>query len=425
MNHGISLKQNGKVYFGWYIVFVCILLMFFAYAGIISVVSVFVLPVTQELNISRVTFMTSALTIASVISIIISVPSGKLLEKNNIKLIMAVNCVIAFVGYFLLSKATAVWMLMMAYTCLGIAFTQLTTIPISILVNNWFGAKCKGRVMGICFVGSGIGGIALLPITSYFIEKFGWRVAAFSLGLMFVVILLPLVLLFITKTPEQKGFVRMGEGHEQTQRIGNEKGMSFQDAKKSFTLWLVFIVILFGNLLGSGLMVNLVPYFVECNFSSTLASGFAGLQLGSLIIGKPLLGFLCDKLGAKKAGFLSTIFLAVTFLFLCILKMEKSYIVYIVMLFYALGGAGLTVLPPIWVTELFGEKDYGTILGLFQIAVGLGGAFGGSLAAGIFDQTGSYTLFWVLGSAVLFICAIFVLVSYRNKNKFHEELLVN
>ena len=53
MNDKIQLKQDGRFFFGWWIVFLGFCLMLLAYVGFASLTSVFVIPVTEALGVGR------------------------------------------------------------------------------------------------------------------------------------------------------------------------------------------------------------------------------------------------------------------------------------------------------------------------------------------------------------------------------------
>ena len=46
----IQFKQNGRFFYGWIIVLIGLFFMTFAYVGFVSLTSVFVLPVTEDLH---------------------------------------------------------------------------------------------------------------------------------------------------------------------------------------------------------------------------------------------------------------------------------------------------------------------------------------------------------------------------------------
>ncbi|WP_066050601.1 MFS transporter [Anaerotignum propionicum] len=299
----ITFKQDGKIYYGWWQVLVGFLLMSFAYVGFISVTSVFVLPVTAEFACERSEFMLYS-TILCLVSVVAAAFMGKRMAKGNIKLIMLVNALIAGVGYFGFSRSNSLWQIYVFAAILGIPFTCLTTMPISILLNNWFGGKIKGTAMGLAFLGSGVGGMVLTPALNYVNTTFGWRVGYLTLAAIFVFFLAPIILLLVVKTPAEKGQTRVGETASESNTT-EAKGMYINDAKKSPMLWLTSLAIFIAVVGSSGILANSVAFFVECNFSATTAASVAGLMLGSLTLGKPLVGMVCDKFGVQKGSILS------------------------------------------------------------------------------------------------------------------------
>ncbi|WP_236782334.1 MFS transporter [Anaerotignum propionicum] len=94
-------------------------------------------------------------------------------------------------------------------------------------------------------------------------------------------------------------------------------------------------------------------------------------------------------------------------------------LVVLVILFYAFGCAAVTICPPLLTSYLFGEKDYGAIIGIFTMATNIGGAFGGTVAAKIFDMTGSYGSFWLVSGVCIALSVILCLISFKIRKKYH------
>lgn len=411
----ISFKQDGKFYYGWWQVLVGFLLMTFAYVGFVSVISVFVLPVTTEFVCDRSEFMLTS-TILCLVSVFAAAFMGKKMAKGNIKLIMLINALIAGVGYFGFSRATSLGQFYAFAAVLGVPFTCLTTMPISILLNNWFGGKIKGTAMGLAFLGSGVGGMVLTPVINYVNTEFGWRTGYLVLAAIFIFFLAPLILFLVVKSPADKGQTRLGE--TAAEASGAElRGMTMAEAKKSPMLWLTSLAIFIAVVGSSGILANSVAFFVECDYSATVAASVAGLMLGSLTIGKPMVGMVCDKFGVKKGSILSFSTFSLCFFSLFLMPQAKMLIV-LVILFYAFGCAAVTICPPLLTSYLFGEKDYGTIIGIFTMATNIGGAFGGTVAAKIFDMTGSYTSFWLFSGVCIALAVILCLASFKLRAKY-------
>ena len=91
--------------------------------------------------------------------------------------------------------------------------------------------------------------------------------------------------------------------------------------------------------------------------------------------------------------------------------------VYAVVVTYCLGAPSITIVPPLTVNGLFGEKDYGTIVGVMNTATSIGGAFGGMIAARVYDATGSYVTFWVIAAVFVVVSALIRLLAFRLNQK--------
>lgn len=418
----IQLKQNGRFFFGWYIVLLGFLLMTFAYVGFVSLTSVFVLPVTEDLGFERGDFMTY-LVILSLACVIASPFLGRLMGKGNIKLYLAVACLLGFIGYFGFSRATSLTHFYLIAALLGIGFAGTAPMPVSILINSWFGGKIRGTATGIAFIGSGVGGMILSPILNGVITAYGWRTGYIVLGLVFLVILLPCVLLLANKDPQSKGFTRMGETAEESQTATLEKpGMTLKEAKSTGMFWMAVVSVVLVILASSALLANSVSYFVQCGISPGRAASLHGFMLGAMIIGKPLCGMFTDKAGIKAGAFLSCILFACTFAVLYIMPAAAPVLVFGVIACYGLGAPTITVIPPLMVNGLFGEKDYGTIVGIMNMATSIGGAFGGTIAAKIYDATGSYSAFWLIAIVSVLLAAILRFLCFKGNTQSRTAL---
>lgn len=171
----VGLKQNGRFYYGWVMMVVGFLMMLFAYVGSISITSVFVIPVTEGLGVDRAQFVMYQ-TILTVCSVIVTAYFGKRMEQGNIKLIMVISALCSVAGYVILANAGSISWFYVGAVLLGVGFSNCTVLPVSIIINNWFGGKIRGTVMGFTFIGSGLGGLILLPVLNAVIQSSGWRI---------------------------------------------------------------------------------------------------------------------------------------------------------------------------------------------------------------------------------------------------------
>lgn len=411
----ISLKQDGRFYYGWVLVVVGFLMMLLAYVGSISITSIFVVPVTEAFGVDRSTFVFYQ-TILTVTSVLVSAYFGKRMYKGNIKMIMAGSAVASILGYVLFANAQGVAWFYAGAVLLGTGFANCTVMPVSMVLNNWFGGKVKGTVMGLTFIGSGLGGLLMLPVLNGIILSSGWRAGYYTLAGVFGVVFL-VILLTIVKTPEERGFYRMGQAAGE-KSLAEADGMTIREAFKTPMFWMIAstaTLTVFGS---SAILFNSAPYFMEVGFTPERAAMIASFNLGMLAVGKVVVGFLSDRLGTKFGSVFAAAVFGLQFVFLAIMPSNPELFVWGAVICYGIGGGGITVAPPLLVNALFGEKDYGNIIAAMNMATNLGGAFGGMIAAAIFDLTGSYVTFWWIAAAAMVVVMAFRLICFQLRKKY-------
>lgn len=408
----IQLRQNNRFFYGWINVIMGLFLMTFAYVGFVSLTSVFVLPVTADLGFERGDWMTY-MVILSLSCVVFSPVLGKLMGKGRLKMWVALSCLLGFIGYIGFSRAESLAAFYIFAVVLGIGFAGTAPMPVSILINKWFGGKVRGTATGIAFLGSGLGGMILSPILNFIITGSGWRMGYVALGIVFIILMI-LVLLLINDNPQSKGFERMGENEVETLPDGKDKkGKNLAQAMKTPEFYFALLSTVLVVLASSAILANSVAYFVGCGIAEGKAASLHGLLLGSLILGKPLVGIITDRVGVKASSVIVTVIFAMTFAMLFIMPQAAGILVFAVILCYGLGGPTITVIPPLMVNGLFGDKDYGTLVGVMNMATSIGGAFGGTVAAKVYDMTGSYSSFWIVACAAVLFAALFRFIAFK------------
>ena len=393
------------------------LMMLFAYVGSISITSVFVIPVTEGVGVNRTDFMMYP-TILTVCSVVVTAFFGKRMARGNIKLIVVISALCSVGGYALLANASSISWFYIGAIFLGIGFSNCTVLPVSIIINNWFGGKIRGTVMGFTFIGSGLGGLILLPVLNAVIQSSGWQMGYYTLAAVFIFVAL-LALLTIVKKPEQKGFSRMGEIEGESSVEAEKTGMLMREALKTPMFWLIAstaTLTVFGS---SAILFNSTPFFIEVGFSTEKAAMIASFNLGMLAVGKVVIGFLSDRLGTKFGSVLAALIFGLQFVCLALMPLNPGLFVWGAVTCYGIGGGGITVCPPLLVNALFGEKDYGNIVAAMNMATNLGGAFGGMIAAAVYDITGSYVTFWWMAAVAMGLVMVIRLLCFQMRKKYN------
>src|SRR5207253_3193507 len=73
-------------------------------------------------------------------------------------------------------------------------------LPCQVLVSRWFD-KTRGKVMGIAYLGIGVGGAIVPLLSAWLTARVGWRLSLQLLGGLIVLIALPLAY-FVREDPD-------------------------------------------------------------------------------------------------------------------------------------------------------------------------------------------------------------------------------
>ncbi|NBI62796.1 MFS transporter [Clostridiales bacterium] len=159
-----SLKdENGKIYYGWWVVLAAALICGLVYSGIVSVTGVFLIPVTTDLGL-RIGNYSLYLTIMSLTNIVTLLFVSRALTAKNIKKIMAVAAaagIISFIGFSM--AKSLMWFYLFAIPQ-GFCFGAFTMTPCQILVSNWFGDKTRGKAMSFFLTGMSLVTVVLMNV---------------------------------------------------------------------------------------------------------------------------------------------------------------------------------------------------------------------------------------------------------------------
>lgn len=426
----INLKNTeGKIFTGWYIVVMGIVLMTFAYSCVVSVTGVFMVPVTSDLGLNIGDF-SIWVTILSVVAIIFLSIISKVLSEKTIKKIMVICCFCGIIGFVGFATSNSLMQFYIASIPLGICFGGLTTTPCALLTNNWFPESMRGKALGILFGGNSLVVMGVIPILNAIVQNLGWRTAYYILSAILLVICLPLILKFVKWSPASTGEAFKTSSSDQqgasNQQETNElalEGISFKNGLKSPATWLMFLS---GTLLviaSSAILGHSQPFLMMNGYSATFASNVTSIMIGICVITCALIGAINDKYGLKAAVIVSSGAFVLSYIAQIFIPNAGIIMVVLFILFYGIGCSAVNIISPLFANHMFGPKEVGAFIGYINLFISVGGAIGISLVGKLYDVMGSYIVpFWIC-AGILFISFFirFILSSkkfnYKNKMK--------
>ncbi|MGO0986150.1 MFS transporter [Clostridioides difficile] len=404
-----NVSKSGKGFFkGWLVVFAGLILMISVYGIVNNCASLFIKPVTEDLGFSRSEF-SLYYTVIALSTMVIALFMGKLAKKFKIKSIMLVGCVLAGIGYIGYSYANSIYVfyLMSIFSGLGLGMTTLT--PLSIIISNWFVEK-RGLALGLTFMGSGVGGMIFNPVANYIILNYGWRQSYLVLGIIILVTTVPIVLIFMCEKPSDKGLLPYGyENSSKSVLDTSAKGVMLGEAVKTKIFWIMVVGLILITIIAMGVQMHIASYLTDIGYSPTFAASVISINMGVVILGKILLGYIFDKIGCEKGVIFVglQVFLGV----LALLFASKYPAIIVFIICWGIGNCMGTIVPALITSEIFGKKDYSTIVGVVNAVVLLGAALGSAVTGKLYDISGGYTLAWMTYLVLTVIMVGLILIS--------------
>ena len=387
-------ESPGRLFYGWWIVIIGCALDAVKGGTYNTGFTLYFLPVLNELQLSRAA-TALPFSLARLEAALEGPLVGYLIDRFDVRIMLAVGTVLAGLGFILLSFTQSYLFFLLVFigpvtTGFQIGFNHATLAA----VNHWFRKK-RGLAMSIVQTGQAIGGVVIFPLVAFVVLTFGWRAAALFSGLG-TLLLLPLVFLVRT-SPESMGLLPDGErrtatdapagGHLRTSRDPDE--FTAREALRTPTFWLLATFHGLRNVPYAAVTVHLVPLFVWKGLDQPMAAFFVGLVSFSTVFVRPLTGWLGDRQSKQGIGTIGVLLGAAGIAVLTYGGGSLWALVAFAILFSF--GDGVNSVTWALVGDCFGRAHFATIRGwiaMLQSAFSMPAAV---FTGWVYDQTQSYT----------------------------------
>jgi len=369
--------------------------------------TVFFLPLSQELNLSR-TATSFAFSLSRAEGAIEGPIVGHLLDRYGPRPVMIVAVSLMGIGYLLLSQAQTYVMFLLVYTGLislahsgGFMHAPMT------LTNSWF-IRLRARAMTINSAAYGLGGVLIAPVLSLIVHAWGWRWGAAIAGMVFLFVGVPLCLT-IRRTPESMGLlpdgdtrvISSGNATSTNQGMSNEAEVTARQAIRSFAFWALVFGAGVRNASYHAISTHFIPLMIWKGMTqqqaTLLLGSFAFLGFASTL----MFGWLADTL--NKPRLVSLILFAAGASILVLLFGNSVIMLWLFTLIFTTVEA---TYPIAWamVGDLFGRKHFAKIRGYMSFFYVWGSVTGPVVAGAIWDRWQTYEpMLW--GLVVMFCLA--------------------
>ena len=417
-------ETKKKIQFGFLIALGCFLIQAIPFGVASNIHPQFLAYIIEEHGFSLAS-ISGMFTVGTIISALFSPTIGNLFKKINAKIVFLGGAILSAGGVFVLSIAgDTLPLFYIGYGVSQIGTAAISSIGIPVLISSWFDESIKGKVSGIIFAGSGLGNIFLQQFSVKWIAEVGYQQAYARFALLSIIVGVVLALLII-RMPKDKSEVVGAKATDENTKIEasseeNKWGYSFAELKNIKAYWLFAIAFVFIGIYVSALASQYSAYLKSLQIYDVATLGTVGsiFALCSLI-GNLMGGTLYDKLGATKTTIIGFI-LATTACLSLIFAPKVPALAYLYGATKGLSVFAYILAPSMLTGLLFGNKDFGGILGITQVFFALGFAFGSFLFGVIVDSLG-YTIAWYVILGAIIIAYATLLMVIKSMTKLNKE----
>ena len=389
-----------------------------AFAALFSVVglALYGLPLYYDFMVRELGWSRTMVTSGNAISKLVVGPlfgfaAGWIVDRFGPRRLMMAGIVMAggaLIGLGATSLAGAFYFFYffnaLGYVCGG-------PLPCQVLVSRWFD-KTRGKVMGIAYLGIGVGGAIVPLLSAWLTARVGWRLSLQLLGGLIVLIALPLAY-FVREDPSD---LNVGAELAPPERSRPSAGWAEQAPPLRLSLREILATRSF-YLLALGSMCSIAAVggtnqhlklflSLDRGYSQSQAAGIISLVLTISIVGRLLMGWLADRVARKHVMLLIYLLVAAAIpLLLVRATAPGAASMYLFAAIFGLGLGGEYLIIPLMAGELFGIRVLGRVMGIVLTADGVAEATAPMLVGYLRDRTGSYNTGFILLVAIALLGA--------------------
>lgn len=390
-----------KLDYKWVIVGLSFLMVMICLGFCSSTKSLFIAPVTSALGIDRGLFSIND-SVRFITVAIINVFFGSLINRFGAKKLICAGFICLISSQFVYSFATNVLVFYIGGMLLGLGLAWTTTTMVGAVVNKWC-RESKGTIMGAVLAANGIGGAIAIQILTPIIEQnaFGYR-NAYRLSAVILLVVLALIVLFFKNSPKKDDNEKI-EVSKKKSRGREWSGIDYKDAVKMPYFYCALICIFLTGFVLQGASGVSAAHMKDVGLDPAYVGTVLSIHSLALSGFKFLTGFIYDKRGLRTTITICSV--TAVIVMICLTLVTDSFAGKVFALVYGIFSSLAlpleTIVLPIYAGDLFGQKSFNKMLGLFVSVNTAGYAVGAPMINLVYDKCGTYSPGFIFCAVVM------------------------
>ena len=408
------MTAPARVFYGWFIAGVCVLVYFFT-NGMTIFVPQNLFPRLMEDFSADAGQVSITVTITFLSSALFAPLAGWLIDRFGVLRVIHAGLALLAVCFCLYPFAASLQQLYLLHVGFAMGLVLCGLMPNVVLLSAWFD-RYRGAVVGLLASASSLAGwlLPLLIAPLVLNPELGWRWGFGALAIAFIVLGLGPGLFALKASPADVGQHPDGDETDHPPEPDAPKdGVEFGVALRSRTLWALAVssACLWYSITSINSQAQIF-FEQDAGMTPATATVLYSTIFGFSVAGKFLFGAISDRVAKHKVMLAAAILLFAGSLLAftpaadgIALTTELNQLIAFAVVF-GLGYGGSFTMIQLVCVECFGQRALGKLLGIIIFVDSLGGALGTALSGQLKAATGSYLTPFLTVTVVAFVAII-------------------
>ncbi len=413
-----KLPFNLPFYYGWVILIVGGMLVFFSGPGQTYSISIFIDRYIENYGWSR-SLISGFYSVATLTAGFMLPFIGRLIDKIGYRKMVTLIPILLGIICLWMSMVRYAWMIFIGFMFLRLLGQGTMTLMPAALIPQWF-IKKRGLALSLMGLGGVMASTLMPPVNNWLVINTSISITWQMWSLLLIGFMAPIGWLLVRDTPEIVGLMPDGESADAKSMTADiseslERSWSAREAIKTRAFWLILFMMVVPSMVNTGLAFHMVSIIGEKGFDSTLSANILGIMAFVQLPLTFVAGYALDRIKPNHIKIANFWILLSAMIVILVSKSTRGLIIYAVLhgIFSAFDSVSTAVIWP----KYFGRKNLAGIKSMAMTATVIGSALGPLPFGVAYDLFKEYTqvielmmIFPILAS----VCAIFAVQPFMD-----------
>lgn len=399
-----------RFFYGWVIVAISALLGFLGTGFYSYSRGIFLPSLAETLSDGNRMNISIGFSLAAIVAAFLSPGLGRYLDHGSPRLVILVGIVVVSVSYLFLANVQTLWQFyLIVGVGMGVGMCCMGGLTWHRSVIYWFD-HWRGRAIAFAVMGASLSGIMMPPLVTALVDSYGWRMGYTLFAASTLISLFPIVYFLMKDRPEQVGEVR--DGHSYVNKNVEDvvvdqadvRVWTWQELLRSPAFWSIGFIFGAMTCVFAAVMLHLFGHLLDIGLTTTEAAQVLSAAALFSALGKPVVGWLSDYLGARVSIWMALACQATALVLFT--EATSFYLSVAAAAVYGFGYSGMSPLRTFAISTSVSSSSFATANGVLRW-VELPFVLAASPLAGyIYDATGSYNVAFYILAGLMTVVAV-------------------